>query len=305
MFKLSPQQPQARYLGLGQEPGQPRALQANGIAHATRAAISEEERQRAAFAAMEERARERQREQALAEQRQAEKEARHRAMLVEEATNTTGCTDQAAREVLEAQGWNIDAAVRILSIQEEQRIRKMQAMAAARAAEEAQLEEQRRLQAAAAVVQRNIRIGHEYVCTRHFRPLPTVQSAIRLIQGERVRVEWTDGSPQGWAFGTVVDRPEETGYFPCEVLCEREPPHRRQVGERCSVKEEFRPIENMGGYLHIRPGESVEVLHMEPSCVWAYVQLDLPAGKGTMEHQGWVPETSLGDLVPQAPVVAG
>lgn len=286
-------------------------MQGNGIPHAARAAIhTEEERQRAAFAAAEERARQGQAERAEREQRyeREQREQRERQLTeqrrraVEEACNITGCTEQAAREALQNNNWSMEAAVRILSQQEDERRKRMQAMAAARAAEEAQLEEQRRAHAAAAAAQpRGVRLNTEYVCTRHFRPRSEVESAIRLVQGERIMVEWTDGNPQGWAFGSLVDRPEERGYFPVDVLSEvREHPRRRQVGERCWVREEFKPLESMAGYLHIKPGDYLEIMHMEEPCVWAYAQKALPNGQALQgnEHAGWVPETSLCDYRP-------
>lgn len=136
------------------------------------------------------------------------------------------------------------------------------------------------------------------ICVQHWRPRQELTQMIRLLQGERLQVTWTDGNAGGWAYGSTLEDPSVTGYFPQDTLAEVEREARpRAVGEAYGVLQRFDDPEEITGYLGIRPGDTVEVLYpMQKPYVWAYVKLISLAGRDpAAADRGWVPESVLSD----------
>jgi len=217
---------------------------------------------------------------AQAQQAAAAENAR-REGLVSEAREITGIDSAAARTLLESHNWNLEAAIRSHVQRQEAAARRRaeEEAAAARAAEEAKRVPQKRLGA--------------YICAQHWRPRLGIPGCIRVFHGERVKVTWTDGQEEGWAYGTVLDEPSKEGYFPQAILKEfKYHPRGRRAGERCTAMERFDAPEEVGGYASVAPGDTVKVLHptAEPY-VWVYVERI--SSHGLAPEVGWVPECIL------------
>eukprot|EP00927_Polykrikos_kofoidii_P055678 TRINITY_DN49899_c0_g1_i1.p1 TRINITY_DN49899_c0_g1~~TRINITY_DN49899_c0_g1_i1.p1 ORF type:complete len:488 (+),score=74.35 TRINITY_DN49899_c0_g1_i1:146-1609(+) len=136
----------------------------------------------------------------------------------------------------------------------------------------------------------------ESICIRHWRPRPGVESlesCIRVLQGERFIVTWTSGDAKGWVYGHAVEDPKRVGYFPHTVIVQaRESARPRPVGELCGVSEPFTEPEEVGGFLSVEPGDVLRVVApMERPFIWAFVER-----AGTSQPEvGWVPQSILTD----------
>mmetsp|Transcript_14981 Transcript_14981/g.32952 ORF Transcript_14981/g.32952 Transcript_14981/m.32952 type:complete len:429 (+) Transcript_14981:94-1380(+) len=135
--------------------------------------------------------------------------------------------------------------------------------------------------------------GQQYVCLKHWRPNPGIDSCLRLFHGDRVLITWSSGEETGWAYGHSVDDPSRSGYFPRELLVEAKgEPQRRTAEEIFAVAQPFEAPE-VSGYLTIEPGDELRVLYtVEPPSPWTYVER---LGQGA-PSVGWVPEAVLCDL---------
>jgi len=137
----------------------------------------------------------------------------------------------------------------------------------------------------------------QYCCCRHWRPRDDLPECLRLIQGERMEVSWSEPSEDGWAYGFALEDSAHPGYFPQAVL--RAPmrqPVPRIVGEHISVANTFAEPEHISGYLPVTAGEIVRVLHpTQDPHVWVFVERVVPGPHGRREA-GWIPEDLLSDL---------
>mmetsp|Transcript_15406 Transcript_15406/g.28499 ORF Transcript_15406/g.28499 Transcript_15406/m.28499 type:complete len:215 (-) Transcript_15406:144-788(-) len=126
-----------------------------------------------------------------------------------------------------------------------------------------------------------------HICVRHWKPLPGFDQCTRIFHGERVNVTWSDDWGM-WAFGHALDGRFQGSFFPQTVLKKlTHIPRPRQVGCVVRATDSFTPPEDVGGYLTVLPGDSLEVLHpIDPPYVWAYVECT--------SVRGWVPECILG-----------
>eukprot|EP00927_Polykrikos_kofoidii_P072280 TRINITY_DN68416_c0_g1_i1.p1 TRINITY_DN68416_c0_g1~~TRINITY_DN68416_c0_g1_i1.p1 ORF type:complete len:666 (-),score=73.17 TRINITY_DN68416_c0_g1_i1:153-2150(-) len=132
------------------------------------------------------------------------------------------------------------------------------------------------------------------VCTRHWKPKAEAQGCLRLLQGERLEVTWAADDDGAWAYGHAVDDETKRGYFPQSLLSvvTREP-RQRALGERCLALQGFIAPDEIGGYLSIQRGDTLQVLHpLDFPYVWAYVGKVGQHGMLPAES-GWVPECTL------------
>merc|ERR1719263_2321701 len=101
-----------------------------------------------------------------------------------------------------------------------------------------------------------------------------IESAIALLHGDRVRVIWTDGEEDGWAYGEVCGEPKKNGYFPQQcIAAPKRPPHQLVVGQAYKVCERYEEPVGQGGHMSVAPGEVVTVLHQDnASGAWVYAE---------------------------------
>lgn len=227
--------------------------------------------------------------------------------LVSQASDITGLEATPMRRLLEANGWNLELAIRAHVREEEERPpgqpqgggaggggqdRQHRAAAAAEApkARPADPGCHEAVGAAQAAVAPGL-----YVCTRHWRPRSEVAECMAITWGEYVEVLWSDGNLEGWAYGKTLQEPEKEAYFPQEILQprQRRPPP-RQLGDRCKVVEHFEAPPEVGGYLSVSPGDVLQFLHTaESPYVWIYAQRVASSQGPTPVATGWVPSSVL------------
>eukprot|EP00930_Biecheleria_cincta_P045148 TRINITY_DN31121_c0_g1_i2.p1 TRINITY_DN31121_c0_g1~~TRINITY_DN31121_c0_g1_i2.p1 ORF type:complete len:208 (-),score=18.85 TRINITY_DN31121_c0_g1_i2:31-654(-) len=135
---------------------------------------------------------------------------------------------------------------------------------------------------------------NEFVCIQHWRPQPG-DPCLRIFQGERLIVTWSDETDQSWVYGHAIDEPQKQGYFPKAVL--KKPKCAsisRHVGDIFIVDERFEAPEEVGGYLSIQVGERVKILcDMEAPSAWAYAERYGYSSPPASEIVGWIPEVCL------------
>mmetsp|Transcript_32978 Transcript_32978/g.65427 ORF Transcript_32978/g.65427 Transcript_32978/m.65427 type:complete len:461 (-) Transcript_32978:347-1729(-) len=135
----------------------------------------------------------------------------------------------------------------------------------------------------------------ELVCVRHWRPRPEFVQAMRLIQGERVRVLCTDGI---WAWGHALKAPARWARFPVGVLVQPgRPPRPWHADDVAFVAEPFEAPSDILGYMSVEPGDTIRLLRptQEPH-VWAYAQRIPVHGEVDQvgsPDAGWIPECVL------------
>mmetsp|Transcript_115957 Transcript_115957/g.368798 ORF Transcript_115957/g.368798 Transcript_115957/m.368798 type:complete len:749 (-) Transcript_115957:96-2342(-) len=283
----------------------PAADEQSRLAEEQAAAAEQQQRLEGQRRAAEQRAAE---QQADLERRRDEAEALRRKNLIVEAAHITGADEAKARARLEAQGWDLEAAVKMLAAEMDMdRRRAQQQEQVAKIQRQEQLKQQKGGQASvassSATSQGDVFVGDgpwERICVRHWRPLPNVQNTMRLLQGERVSVSWTDSDAAGWAWGSTFDDVAKEGYFPQAVLepVTREP-RVRSMNETCGISTRFEAPHEIGGYLSVAVGDTVQLLHpMEKPYSWAYAKRVSEGGEFGQDDLdvGWVPEAVLCDL---------
>lgn len=199
--------------------------------------------------------------------------------LLQQLMNITDCSHEEAKRLLKENAGNLEAAIRAHAAQ----------------AGEAASSGSRKVAKPAKPVPEAIPLG-EYVCTQHWQEASAQQdSCLKLLHGERVRVQWTDNNPGGWALAILVHEPEKRGYCPQAVLA-LAPPAVKSLpkGSRRVCSEKFEAPKDTLGYLSLAIGDEVVIEHaVEEPCVWAYVsRLRNRRGPGSTDA-GWVPVSVL------------
>lgn len=263
-------------------------------------------------------------------------EVRDDAALIASVRNNTGLAEGAARTLLEVQGWDVSLALSMHAEAQRHELER-QRQAQQRAEEEAaelrrqraeqererereakalqEEEDRKRLTAEAEAKESNSCGLGLHISAKNFRPSmqPGLGDCVRLLQGERVMVTWTDGQPAGWAYGYAVDTPRNEGYFPQAIAKEiLRYAHPFDVGDQCTVESSFEAPEDISGYLPVERGDRLSVLYAsEEPHVWVYCEIAEPfdGRPGTTDQRGWVPECLLTPLkapkVSQGDVVHG
>jgi hypothetical protein len=129
------------------------------------------------------------------------------------------------------------------------------------------------------------KIPDEYICVKHWQPKEEIESGLTLLQGDRLRVTWTDDCQDGWAYGTSIIDATKEGYFPqqCIALPKRAPCD-FVVGQTYAVSDHFQAPQ--GGYLSVAPQDIIVVLHQATNDkLWVYATID-----GGCNECGWIPE---------------
>jgi hypothetical protein len=235
----------------------------------------------------------------ISEQARQQAEEDSRAIMVEQVSNETGLSMSDARELLESRRWSLQHAMESHNekVAEERRARELEAQRQ-KELEEAQRERQRRVDHQLDRYPRHSDLPAHCVCNQHWRSQDHNPACIRLLQGEQVTVSWMDGNVEGWVYGNLIDDEKKSGYFPRAILDKvRRAPSQHSIGDMFEVREKFKVPDDLGGYLHVEPGDKLKVLHpLDPPYVWVWAEI-VSYGTRWLEPvpdgPGWVPEDIL------------